>query len=223
MAVSPGGGPPPGGGGVGPRLPDRRLVAGDQGPRRERAELPVLGRVAGVCAGRDLGVVVAASYRPRFSRRSGSAAPRGRAGSGRPPPAPAAAPAGGGGRGAGRLQRRTGSSRRRGTPEDLAERAVSGAFLRYRIMVYVGVPLQYAANAPGVVQVVGPIHGALYIVYLLAAADLARRARFGLLQLAAMVAAGFVPLLAFVMERQVAHRLAREHPVEAAVPGGQSG
>jgi len=109
---------------------------------------------------------------------------------------------------------------------------VSGALLRYRIMAYavgvgliilvfVGIPLQYAANTPGVVRVVGPIHGALYIVYLLAAADLARRARFGLLQLAAMVAAGFVPLVAFLVERQVVHRLQREAAQpEAGVPGG---
>ncbi len=105
--------------------------------------------------------------------------------------------------------------------------ALSGAILRYRVMAYVigvglmilvfvGVPLQYAANRPAVVHIVGPIHGALYIVYLLAAADLARRARFGLLQLAAMVAAGFVPLVAFLVERQVVHRLAKE--AEAALP-----
>jgi integral membrane protein len=98
---------------------------------------------------------------------------------------------------------------------------LGGALLRYRVMAYVvgvgliilvcvGVPLQYAANSPGVVAVVGPIHGALYVVYLVAAADLARRARFGLLQLAAMVAAGFVPFVAFVVERHVVHRLAHD-------------
>ncbi len=102
---------------------------------------------------------------------------------------------------------------------------MSGAILRYRIMAYVvgvgliilvcvGVPLQYAANSPGVVRVVGPIHGALYIVYLLAAADLARRARFGLLQMGAMVCAGFVPVVAFLVERQVVHRLAAEARAE---------
>ena len=80
--------------------------------------------------------------------------------------------------------------------------------------MFVGIPLQYGAGSPGVVKVVGPIHGALYIVYLLAAADLARRARFGLLQLAAMIAAGFVPLLAFVVEHQVVKRLRREGLVE---------
>ena len=107
---------------------------------------------------------------------------------------------------------------------------MNGAILRYRIMAYlvgvglmilvfIGVPLQYAANSPGVVKVVGPIHGALYIVYLLAAADLARRARFGLLQLAAMVCAGFVPLVAFVVERQVVRRLRREESVSLPNPG----
>src|ERR1700728_5167920 len=104
---------------------------------------------------------------------------------------------------------------------------MNGAILRYRIMactvgvgliilVFVGVPLQYAAHSPGVVKVVGPIHGAFYIVYLLAAADLARRARFGLLQLVAMVAAGFVPLGAFIVARQGVRRLAAES--SAALP-----
>jgi integral membrane protein len=95
---------------------------------------------------------------------------------------------------------------------------VSGALLRYRVMAYivgvgllilvfVGVPLQYAANEPGVAEVVGPIHGFLYIVYLLAALDLARRARFTLLQMAAMVGAGFLPFLAFIIERRVRQRV----------------
>jgi integral membrane protein len=109
---------------------------------------------------------------------------------------------------------------------------VNGAILRYRVMAYtvgvglmilvfVGVPLQYAAHSPGVVKVVGPIHGALYIVYLLAALDLARRARFGLLQLVAMVAAGFVPFVAFIVERQVVRRLAAESQAsDVGVPEG---
>ncbi|HEY1734635.1 MAG TPA: DUF3817 domain-containing protein, partial [Acidimicrobiales bacterium] len=90
--------------------------------------------------------------------------------------------------------------------------------LRYRIMAYivgvgllilvfVGVPLQYAATIPQVAQIVGPIHGFLYIVYLLASVDLARRARFTLLQMAAMVGAGFLPFLAFVIEHRVARRV----------------
>jgi len=99
---------------------------------------------------------------------------------------------------------------------------VRGALLRYRVMAYVvgtgllilvfvGVPLQYGAGEPAVAQVVGPIHGFLYIVYLATALDLARRAQFRLLQLAAMVGAGFVPFLAFVVEHRVARRITDEY------------
>ena len=95
------------------------------------------------------------------------------------------------------------------------------ALTRYRVMAYlvgtgllvlvlIGVPLQYAANKPQVVAIVGPIHGFLYIVYLATAYDLARRARFTLLQLAAMVGAGLVPGLAFVLEHRVVRRVRAE-------------
>ncbi len=78
------------------------------------------------------------------------------------------------------------------------------------ILVLVGVPLKYAAGFPGVVAVVGPIHGILYIVYLAAAYDLARRDRWTLVQMAEVVGAGFVPFLAFVVERQVTRRVEQE-------------
>lgn len=81
------------------------------------------------------------------------------------------------------------------------------------VLVLVGVPLQYAADRPGVVSVVGPIHGFLYIVYLLAAADLARRFRLALWQIVALVAAGFVPFLAFVIERVTTRRIERSFDV----------
>jgi integral membrane protein len=115
--------------------------------------------------------------------------------------------------------------------EDAAEpgRGLSGAVLRYRVMAWtvgtgllilclVGVPLQYGAGIPGVDAVVGPIHGFLYIVYLISAVDLARRARFTLLQMAAMIAAGFLPLLAFVIEHRVMLRLGLLEPTGAGDP-----
>ncbi len=95
---------------------------------------------------------------------------------------------------------------------------LDGAIARYRIMafvvgigllilVFVGVPLQYGAGKPQVEEVVGTLHGFLYIVYLLCAVDLARRARFTLLQLAAMIGAGFLPFLAFIIEHRVMQRM----------------
>ncbi len=103
---------------------------------------------------------------------------------------------------------------------NVSKPGIAGALERYKIMAYivgvgliilvfVGVPLQYGANAPQVAKIVGPFHGFLYIAYLVAALDLARRARFTILQMAAMVGAGFVPFLAFVVERSVAKRVQR--------------
>ncbi len=97
--------------------------------------------------------------------------------------------------------------------------AKKSTLVRYRVMAYVvgvgllvlvlvGVPLQYAAGKPAVVQVVGPVHGFLYIVYLVTVADLARRFRLGLGKVIALVAAGFVPFLAFVVERWMTRRIA---------------
>lgn len=85
---------------------------------------------------------------------------------------------------------------------------------RYRVMAYVvgvlllvlvlvAVPLKYIAGQPALVSTVGPLHGFLYIVYLLFAADLARRSRWPLAQTLLVLLAGTVPFLTFVMERKV--------------------
>lgn len=103
--------------------------------------------------------------------------------------------------------------------ENLVDPAKKSTLVRYRVMAYVvgvgllvlvliGVPLQYAADKPAVVEVVGPIHGLLYMVYLLTVADLARRFRLGLAQVIALVAAGFVPFVAFIAERWMTRRIA---------------
>jgi integral membrane protein len=119
-------------------------------------------------------------------------------------------------------------------PGDLEDpfSGLGAALTRYRVLAYavgiglatlcfVGVPLQFAAGIPGVDSVVGPVHGILYMVYLLAAVDLARRARFTLLQMAAMVGAGFVPVLAFVVEHRVTGRVRSVFPeISARTAGG---
>ncbi len=91
---------------------------------------------------------------------------------------------------------------------------MNAALTRYRVMAYVvgvgllilvlvGMPLKYFAHRPGVVQVVGPAHGFLYIVYLLAGLDLALRRRWALPRTALVLLAGTVPFLAFIVERSV--------------------
>jgi integral membrane protein len=104
---------------------------------------------------------------------------------------------------------------------------VSGALMRYRVMAYivgvglvlvvfVGIPLQYAAHKTLFVHVVGTLHGYLYLLYLASAADLGRRARWSLGRILAVVAAGFVPFLAFVVEHRVLRQMREEHAEASA-------
>lgn len=98
---------------------------------------------------------------------------------------------------------------------------LSAALVRYRVMAYVvgvgllvlvlvGVPLRYGAGIGIVVAVVGPLHGALYLVYLVTVADLARRDHWRVRRLVWPIAAGFVPGVAFVVEHAVSSRMESE-------------
>ena len=71
------------------------------------------------------------------------------------------------------------------------------------ILVVIGVPLKYAAGVTSVVAIVGPLHGVLYVVYLLLTLDLARRIRMNPVVAVLVMAAGTIPFLSFVAERKV--------------------
>jgi integral membrane protein len=75
------------------------------------------------------------------------------------------------------------------------------------VLVGVAMPLQYIGHKPTTATIVAQVHGGLYIVYLLTAADLARRARFGLWQMVGVVCAGFLPFLAFYVEVRTTRRV----------------
>jgi integral membrane protein len=100
-----------------------------------------------------------------------------------------------------------------------------GAFVRYRVMafivgtalvllVFVAIPLQYWAHEKTVAEIVAPIHGYLYLVYLAVGADLARRAHWRLGRILLVVAAGFVPFLAFIVEHRVNKQMQAEWAAE---------
>ncbi len=106
------------------------------------------------------------------------------------------------------------------TPTFFAFSGIEGSLLRYRVLAYivgvglatlvfVGIPLQIAGY-PQLVAIAGPIHGVFYIIYLVTALDLARKARFSLLEMAAMIGAGLLPILAFVIERRITRRVRTE-------------
>jgi integral membrane protein len=104
---------------------------------------------------------------------------------------------------------------------------VSGAVTRYRVMAYVvgtallvlvlvAMPLKYLGGNPTLVRIVGPLHGGLYIVYLVLAFDVAFRRRWSLGWTLLMLLAGTVPFLTFVVERMVSRRIEAESTVESA-------
>ncbi|HTV12915.1 MAG TPA: DUF3817 domain-containing protein [Acidimicrobiales bacterium] len=104
------------------------------------------------------------------------------------------------------------------------------ALVRYRIMAmtvgtglailcFVGIPLQVAGNSI-VVEIVGTLHGFLYIIYLITSLDLAARARFRTVQLLGMVGAGLLPGLAFYMEHKVTQRVKAQIALGDAAPPG---
>jgi integral membrane protein len=102
---------------------------------------------------------------------------------------------------------------------------VQGALTRYRIiawivgvflvvLVLVGMPLKYLGDNDTVVAVIGPLHGFLYMIYLLFTFDLSRRARWPFGRMILVMLAGTIPFFSFWAERQVTR-----HWVPNAVTG----
>ena len=114
-----------------------------------------------------------------------------------------------------------------------------GALVRYRVMAFiVGTALlaltaivicQYGFGMKSAMQtpekVVAPVHGYLYLIYLITAADLARRARWHLGRIVVVVCSGFVPFLAFVIEHRITVQMKAEWAAGAAdaADGGSVG
>jgi integral membrane protein len=98
---------------------------------------------------------------------------------------------------------------------------VGSALIRYRAAAYtvgvvlvllvgVAMPLKYLAGRPTLVEIIGPVHGFLFIVYLVVTFDLALRQRWPLSRTVLVMLAGTVPVMSFVAERWVtAHVRAR--------------
>lgn len=89
---------------------------------------------------------------------------------------------------------------------------------RFRVMAnVVGVMLlllvaamvvKYGFDEPGAVEIVSPIHGFVYFVYLIVALVLGRRAQWPPLRILGVLLAGTVPFLSFVIERRITRELA---------------
>lgn len=102
------------------------------------------------------------------------------------------------------------------------------ALTRYRVIAYIvgvllivltiGTIMKYAGGSDAIVAVVGPIHGFLYMVYLVLAFLLARQARWGLWFTLLILLAGTVPFLTFVAERIVVRRITEAQSAAPSQP-----
>lgn len=95
---------------------------------------------------------------------------------------------------------------------------MSGALQRYRVIanivgvvlvvfILIAVPLNHLADRPRLSHTISPIHGFLYLLYLGATVDLARRADWSVLRTLGVMLAGTVPFLSFVVERRTTQDL----------------
>ncbi|SNR87294.1 DUF3817 domain-containing protein [Actinomadura mexicana] len=103
---------------------------------------------------------------------------------------------------------------------------MEGAVTRYRILALVvgtllvllviGMILKYGpTDMPALAGIVAPVHGFLYMVYLVVAYDLWRRTGWPLGRMVMIVLGGVVPLMTFFVERRVVRDARELRPAEA--------
>jgi integral membrane protein len=100
---------------------------------------------------------------------------------------------------------------------------MNGALSRFRFMAYVvGVGLlvlvvamlfKYLGDTPGMIKVVGPVHGFLYAIYLVLSVDLGIKARWSIKGTVLVLLAGTIPFLSFYAERKVVERVREGVPL----------
>ncbi len=96
--------------------------------------------------------------------------------------------------------------------------SIKAALLAYRVaawvtgigllvLVLVAMPLKYFAGIDRPVQIVGMLHGFLYMIYVLCTLVLAERCRWRPVQAVLVALAGTVPFVSFYAERRVTHEV----------------
>jgi integral membrane protein len=86
------------------------------------------------------------------------------------------------------------------------------AVVRYRVMAYItgvliivvvfaGIPLQFAAHNTFIANDIGTVHGFLYIIYVIFAYILAQKLKMRLGPTIVLLLAGTIPVMTFVVER----------------------
>ncbi|GAA4007901.1 DUF3817 domain-containing protein [Allokutzneria multivorans] len=103
------------------------------------------------------------------------------------------------------------------TEDSLAESRIAKALVRFRVMAYIvgfallgllvamGLRLTTDITTPS--AIIAPAHGFLYMVYLVAAFDLAQRCKWSAKGTLLVLIAGTIPFVSFYAEKQVVRRV----------------
>ncbi|TQS44466.1 DUF3817 domain-containing protein [Cryptosporangium phraense] len=100
--------------------------------------------------------------------------------------------------------------------------SVKSALTRYRIAAYVvgtgllvlvlvAMPLKYFADNPTLTETIGPLHGFLYMVYLVVVLDLSVRLRWPVLKIVGVMLAGTIPFVSFIIERRIHRQVVEQY------------
>jgi len=73
----------------------------------------------------------------------------------------------------------------------------------FLLLLGVAMPLKYFAGLPAAVQIVGWIHGALFVLYLLAVAEVTVKHRWSLTMVAVALVASLIPFGTFLLDARL--------------------
>lgn len=71
------------------------------------------------------------------------------------------------------------------------------------VLLFVAMPLKYLGDSETVIGIVGPMHGFLYAIYLLATLSLGTKSLWSFRRTALVMLGGTIPFLSFYLERRV--------------------
>ncbi len=84
------------------------------------------------------------------------------------------------------------------------------------LLLVLGMVLRYGFDRPRLSEAWSPVHGFLYMVYMVATANLGFKVRWGLGRIVLVMLAGTVPFLSFWAERRVSREVESELATERA-------
>jgi integral membrane protein len=94
---------------------------------------------------------------------------------------------------------------------------VESALKPFRVLAYVvgvmllvlcvGMVLRYGFDSPDMSKIVAPIHGGLYMLYLISVMNLGMKARWSWPYMLGVMLGGTIPFLSFYVERRVTGRV----------------